>query len=525
MKKISTVLILSCLLASSLIQAQVHSRFDAHIILIPLDDRPPCLQFPTKMGLIGNVEVVSPPKNLLGSFTQSADPDKIVSWIKQQDLSHTDAIIVSLDMLVYGGLVSSRVSKITESEAAKRFEILKEIRLNNPKIRIYGSSILMRLAPTADGKNEAWREKVNKWASLPHDEKSKAEILKLEKEIPSEVLAEYKKTRARNFIVNGFALDLVKTNIVDYLILGQDDARPKGIHSTERDSLQKMVAIKNLSDKVILQAGADEASMLLLARSFTDRTSTKPQVKLIFSSAKTAAQVMPFEDKPLRETVSSHLKACGTTETTDDKAADLFFFVYASRLEKGRSATFTNEIAKIRSINPTKGIIVADIDPTGEVQGSDPDFTELALTKKIFSDCAGYAAWNTAANTIGTALPQGLIYWISKAKTDRTLQTKEEMKEAQAWFIRHRLVDDYLYHSVVRPSLIKNISEKDWNPLKLTEKQVSTLEFDGKERLEELSNQLVEKFPQGKKYGISKLSFHLPWKRTFEAEIEFQLGK
>ena len=159
------------------------------------------------------------------------------------------------------------------------------------------------------------------------------------------------------------------------------------------------------------------------------------------------------------------------------------------------------------------------------MQGGDPEFTEQVLLKKIFADCAGYASSKTPANTIGTALSQGLVFWLSKSKTDRTLQAKEEIKEALAWFVRHRLFDDYVYHSLIRPSLEKDVTEKEWNPIALTDKQISTLEFDGKDRMEEATNQLIAKFPQGKKYGISKLEFHLPWKRTSEAEIDFQLGK
>lgn len=35
--------------------------YTARILLIPLDDRPPCLQFTQRMAMIGNAEIVTPP--------------------------------------------------------------------------------------------------------------------------------------------------------------------------------------------------------------------------------------------------------------------------------------------------------------------------------------------------------------------------------------------------------------------------------------------------------------------------------
>nr|WP_232793843.1 DUF4127 family protein [Siphonobacter sp. SORGH_AS_0500] len=49
------------------------------ILLIPLDDRPPCLQFTQRMGQIAGAEVVAPPLAMLGQFTTPGQSEALGS--------------------------------------------------------------------------------------------------------------------------------------------------------------------------------------------------------------------------------------------------------------------------------------------------------------------------------------------------------------------------------------------------------------------------------------------------------------
>ncbi|HEY0656996.1 MAG TPA: DUF4127 family protein, partial [Pyrinomonadaceae bacterium] len=100
--------------------AQNQAKTGTRLLLVPLDDRPPCLQFPVEMGKIGDAEIVTPPKELLGRFTTPGQSDKIVEWLKAQDLKSYDAAIISLDMTAYGGLVAMRRYGETTAEMALR---------------------------------------------------------------------------------------------------------------------------------------------------------------------------------------------------------------------------------------------------------------------------------------------------------------------------------------------------------------------------------------------------------------------
>lgn len=65
---------------------------------------------------------------------------------------------------------------------------------------------------------------------------------------------------------------------------------------------------------------------------------------------------------------------------------------------------------------------------------------------------ASYAGWNTAGNTIGTALAHGTIYALAQAGG-----TLDEL--AQQEFMIERILDDYAYQKIVRDELGELISQ------------------------------------------------------------------
>ncbi len=532
---------------------QNQSKPNAKILLIPLDDRPPCLQFPVRMGAIGDAEIVTPPRELLGRFTEFGKPAEIIAWVKKQNLQSFDAAIVSVDMLAYGGLVAMRVHETDDAAAMQRLAVAREIRSLAPKLKIYASSVIMRLAPTGTVVNESYRENLAKWAEISVDEMQKAQTEKLEKSIPAAALADYKAARLRDLKINRASIELVKDKIFDYLILSQDDAKPKGIHVADRENLIEEIRRLNLSEKVAVQPGADEVSMLLLSRALTDKYTYRPKIKAIYSSEQIADRVMPYEDRPLRQTVSFHIKAAGATEVGNEADADILFYVFASRFEVGKANKFAQEIYNrfyqipancketLKSLcMPRKPFIVADIDPKGDVQGADAAFTEQLKSKALFAVISGYASWNTAGNTIGTALPHGVLYNlsahrlrlnpknVSKARGREIYQFSNRVEQAQTWFLLNRLLDDYVYHTLVRPEAIKFAKAKEWNVFRFNDEQTKAVEEFSSPKVEEKAWQNLNRINTAGSSTmvcdkLKTFDFSLPWGRTFEAEIDFQL--
>ncbi len=486
----------------------------SRILLIPLDDRPPCLQWPVLMAPVAGAEIITPPRGTLGRFLTPGDPDRIVAWLENQDLDTVDAVIVSLDMLAYGGLVASRIHKTGKSQALRRLEAVEKLRRSRPDLPIYGFSIIMRLAPTADGTNDAWRGALERWAELSPQRDASPEmdeqVRNLEERIPPEVLSDYQRTRERNLAVNLAAIRLAETGVLDFLILGQDDAKLRGVHVADREALNRKIQSGDLSGRVALQPGADEVAMLLLARAMRDRVGTTPVIKAVYSSETGRARVAPFEDRPLHETVSLQIAAAGARETFSWEEADLIYYIFASRHEEGIAAAFAETVA--RGVADGHRAMVADIDTRGNVQGGSEEFTEALLAAGVFPNLYSHASWNTAGNTIGTALPQGILRFLARGDRSET---------AQARFLLHRLANDYAYHGLVRPEVNRDARERGMNTLRLTPAQTGELEAIILERVTPHFERFQEAFQLPGEPASLRIT--LPWNRTFEAEIDFTM--
>src|SRR5262249_23259616 len=137
-----------------------------YITLVPIDDRPAAGQFAQMVGKMDDDRVTTPPRETLGRFTQPGDTARIEQWLRAQDYSKNDALIVSVDMLAYGGLVASRRHGVTFDEAKKRLEFFRWFKQKNPRVPVYAFSVIMRDAPTATAETRGIYGKLARWAEL-----------------------------------------------------------------------------------------------------------------------------------------------------------------------------------------------------------------------------------------------------------------------------------------------------------------------------------------------------------------------
>jgi hypothetical protein len=495
----------------------------ARVLLVPLDDRPSSLQWPERLGAIAGATVVAPPREMLGRFATPGRPAAIIAWLRRQDLASFDAAIISLDMLAYGGLVASRtMASATTDEALARIGVVHELKRRAPRLRVYGQSVGMRLAPTADGSGEAYRVALARWAEIApsgsdtsgRDTSLARETRELEARIPAAALAAYRATRARNHRLNEAAVDLAAQGILDLLVLSQDDARPRGLHVREREALAATVTRRALTARVVLQPGTDEVAMLLLARALRPAGERRERVAAIYADPATADRAMPYEDQPLRETIRRQLMTAGAEFEPDPARATLRLYVLASRGDTSRTLAFADTVtAAMARAGANSGVAVADVDPRGNVQGGDSVFTEALLRGRRVADLDGYAAWNTAGNAIGTTLAQALIRRAAGGAVNRT---------AQAWFLLDRFVDDYAYHTLVRPALQALSRTRQWSAIGLSPDQAREAEGWATPQLRTQFTRLADVvLPSG--CAARDMVFRLPWDRAFEAEFDFSV--
>ena len=255
------------------------------IVLVPIDDRPAVAQFAQMIGAIADYEVVMPPQEMLGRFTTPGDAPKIIEWlglvdyskyknylsektqpkfklstkdvftpddkaktlqfIKMVDYSNVEALIVSVDMLAYGGLVASRDSSVAQQEALSRLNFFRWFKHEHPNIPIYAFNVLMRVAPTASSETRAWRDDLSRWAELmdrvpkTNDPKLIAELDQLKKRLNPQSINSYLEARRRDLQVNLAMIKLYEEHVIDELFFLQDDAREFGLHRHDQFILRE----------------------------------------------------------------------------------------------------------------------------------------------------------------------------------------------------------------------------------------------------------------------------------------------
>ena len=133
---------------------------------IPLDDRPCTSIFPGRMARIVGAEVVQPPREALGTFLTPGDYSRLKEWLFLV-AGKVDCLIVSLDMLAYGGLIASRLPTVSQDEAVRRINLLREVKRLFPQLPILAWNVIMRTSITVyDDLTARYWEEMNRYSVL-----------------------------------------------------------------------------------------------------------------------------------------------------------------------------------------------------------------------------------------------------------------------------------------------------------------------------------------------------------------------
>ena len=512
----------------------------SRIALVPLDDRPVSLHDPVMLGAIASAEIVTPPRGILGRFLKTGDGDTVARWLDGLDVARLNGVVVATDMLTYGGLIGSRVPRVLEADARRRLEAIGRLKARRADLPVYAFSTIMRLAPTSDGGNEPWREKVARWAEISptatSDPATAAEVAEIQSTLPAGMLDRYRAARARNLAINLSLVDLAAQGKLDFLVFGQDDARPAGVHVADREAIASAIAAAKVEARTALQAGADELAALLVTRALLSSLGYQPRVHVTYSSTASRGAVMPFEDRALADTVTAQISTAGAQVAPTPAAATLRLFVYASRHEApDLSDTFAGEIAKALAAGAR--VAVADVDTKGDVQGASLPFTEALRTRKLLARLSGYASWNTAGNTVGLTVSQGLIFALGTERVaSQGAEPARAVASAQIRMLVHRVTNDFLYQGVVRGQTIEDfVKPRGLNPTRLDESGKARVEKYLVGELQPLVDSLLSDFASepwrlpattGRRSTtalsvkeLERFGVLLPWSRMFEAEM------
>ncbi|WP_058300877.1 DUF4127 family protein [Gorillibacterium timonense] len=513
------------------------------IVYLPLDERPCNFKYPQMLAELGSLPLVAPPTALLGRKKQPADHARLTEWLLEatRDASH---LIVSIDMLVYGGIVPSRLHSLSAGECEDRIEALARCKAANPALRIYAFNLIMR-APAYNGSDEepdyydqygaslhryGWLLDKGERETLSADESE--EYAAIRKAIPEAVLTDFTGRRLINAGVNEHCIRLVQEGILDHLVIPLDDNSRYGFTSMEQRRLLFEVEANRLMDRVLIYPGADEIGCTLLARVFCEQKGYTPEAYVRYSSTNGPFILPRYEDRSLNESIKAHLTASGGFMADSSVEADFVLMVNSPPVSQAEAAESNHryperhrayfsevnlpEFVKAVHTYAVKGKFVALAD-VATANGADEPLMQLLAQTGGLSLLSAYAGWNTSGNAMGTVVAHAVIasYYASRPEEDSPQRLRKSKQ-----FLVYRLLEDWGYQSNIRAEI--NLGHL----LGHNEINERTAEEGERELYALLASKLSAFYDRylsaivSPPFRIEEAS--LPWKRTFE--VDFELG-
>lgn len=507
------------------------------IAALPLDDRPITYDLVKMLAEYTDYKVELPGKALLGKFLKPGKPQQLESWLRRY-AKKSDAVLICVDSLLFGNLIASRLSDKNYAKMLKKLSFIKKLAKQKKCEDVYVFNVLMRLLPPTKNKKDAlFIEKLEKFLSISYNKikfKKVAfkenwwDVYKLEDEakkldLPWPRVKEYLRARLRGHKINLLMLDWAKEGLFEYLIICLDDTKNVSVNYVEKDVLRKKLKALNLKDKVSIYPGTDEAIQLLLARYLIKAKDTKPRIYIDFLPSYGSRVIPLYEDTSIKEIISEQICAVGALQVAIAEQADLVLMVNApineqyeaasqegKILQKNRLFIYKEFLHKLNKyLQDGKLVAVADV---AFANGADIGLAEVLRRNIDITKLAAYSAWNTASNTLGTAITQAVLYALypaaRKSKTHYRLMI-------------NRLLDDWLYQSVVRPFVKGKINTKKVDVHNLggqTSKVQQLVAKSMRKVSQRLFNETFKNHPEIAKIKLKKV--RLPWPRLFEVDLD-----
>ena len=418
------------------------------ILLVPLDGRPPCQQFVIDAGRIAGFEIITPPSELQDYYSQPGDTEGLRQWL-QTNADGTDGIMLSIDQLLYGGLLASREKEKTPDEIQSMLQFLGDLHTACPDVPIYAFSILPRQTPpdTIDGYQErkdllAYSRIIGRQAvGLPIDTD---ELTRLKAAIPPGSMNRYLARFKENENLNRQLLQLTKNGVLSQLILGQDDGEPYSIPNIEKNQLRQFMKQLQLNQpQVFLTHGADEIALSILAGIQNQQTGFRPRILVRYNDTSTADCIMPYMAISTEETVREKIALLGGTSVSTPEESDFTLLVSANDAEAGTMDSRRSIVRELQASRQTQQP-TALVDLSKHFQAQETVLPLLIGTGYPLNTLIAYAGWNTTSNSVGTALAQASLF-ISANRQATSRDEAIALTAANLTFLQNRIMEDYFY--------------------------------------------------------------------------------
>lgn len=506
-----------------------------NILYIPLDERPCNYLYPDYMSKTRkDINLITPDKEILGEKKESAKIDSLWEFVFE-NINDAKAIIMSLEMMCYGGLLPSRLHNFNEDHKENIIKNIKKIKRINKDIKIYASNLIMRTPKYSSSDEEPdyyeqYGEMIFKRAYLKDkkerlslEDGEEVKLKELEENIPKEFIKDYENRREYNRKFNLKVLDLVEENTIDFLSIPQDDSAEFGYTAVDQREVSLKRREKRLQRKVHMYPGADEVGASLLARAISEMDNKKTKIYPFFSSLLGPVIVPLYEDRPMYESLKSHIMVTNSILVEDPKEADLILainspgkFMQEAFNQDKKDITYTSYrnllcfVSKISDfINSGKKVIVSD---SAFSNGGEMELLNMLDDFEVLDKLISYKGWNTNCNTLGTTIAQGVIATSEEVNKDIIIKN-----------LIYHILEDGIYQSVVRKKITDNVlGNLGLNYFDLKDKTKEITEIITMEINKIYKNEIRNSFVN---YNIDKMEVFSPWNRMFEIGIDLNTTK
>ena len=463
------------------------------ILCLPIDSRPCNTQFIRRLVSWAGHELVLPDQTEMDDFRRPAPFAGSAAFLKRE-LPRCGAAVISLDHWCYGSLLASREDTVSEDEALKRVQELKDLLGAHPEIPVYMSSVILRSTISAFSQQDmpAYLAMIDYSVAADRLERfglneDREKLENARALIPEPVLRKALDARRRNLRVNLSAVEMAAEGIVRSLSVLQEDCQVYGLPRKDQRAIEEHIR-KTGAQSVFLRNGTDEAGALSAALAMRAGREKLP-VDIRFWG--NAGFIAPFEDRPFMENMESACREAGIVPC--ENSGTVICVCCPEDESRGASETLQRQYAAQADALVREGKRVYLLDLIVPNGGS----TYLVESLKEADGLWGYSAWNTASNAMGTLLAQV----ISDALRGRPNRA----------YYQERLLDDWLYQTVIRPQLTERLEERGENIFDLARK----------ERAEELLSALFQKEVPARwpLAALPRYRVSLPWNRVFEAAV------
>ncbi|WP_337002146.1 MULTISPECIES: DUF4127 family protein [unclassified Microbacterium] len=485
------------------------------IALLPLDDRPVNVRLPGDVAAVAGVILDVPPVEVLPSYRAAGDTGALGSWLLDRAADPaTVHVVVSVDMLLYGGLIASRTSADTTREVLERLDVLREVRRRRPELPISAVSLVTRASNSYSAAEEpeywtAHGKEIHALGGDAHRLLAETDVLPLSEltEVPAEIVSDYSARRLRNHIVNLSTLALVEDETLDFLAITADDTAPFAAGSAEQVWLRHWMRMLPSGRNVLMYPGADEVGAALVARALAANAGVTAAFSVACADAAGMERVPPYENMSLAASASRQIRAAGAIEVA--AGGDVTLVLHAPDPDRHDMFRGRPDAVDADAVAGTVALIRERLD-AGELvaladvrypNGADEALVRALAEAGLLGRLEAFGGWNTAGNTLGSVVAVAAAGVVGRA-------TGSFDARAARIALLTRLLDDFAYQAVVRtdsgPSLFPDIY-----PM-ADDARVATAERVIRDEL----SAVLEAVLPADDVRIEELT--LPWRRSFE---------